>query len=196
MENTKNVELGKYYQMGPRSFLLIALKGAGPMLSLFLIALFLLIANNYVPADVASNPAFSAISGIAPFALFALGLVSFAIGIVLARIEYNVCRFMMDESSFHLVSGILNKEEISLPYKRIQSVKIKQTLFQRIFNVARVLISTTTDLDVPSHDKNDESDDEVIELIDYPLATMLERTLMDHAEVERMEIGQRANRTL
>ena len=102
--------------------------------------------------------------------------------------EYSTSRVMMNNSSVHIVRGILSKKEVSIPYRRIQSVEIKQSFLYRILGVGRVVISTTTDLEQPTSENDSEMNDEVIRAMDYPLARLVEKTLTDRAEVERMEV--------
>ncbi|MFH1196607.1 MAG: PH domain-containing protein [bacterium] len=100
-------------------------------------------------------------------------------------------KIMLDESSLKIIKGVLNKEELRLPYRRIQSVEIKQRLLHRLLGVSRLVISTTNDADNPNNtEAQNESDDEVIPIIDYDLAQAIADTLTNRVEVERMQIQQ------
>ncbi len=116
----------------------------------------------------------------------------FILGIITALLEYYTNTFMIDGFSFHVVRGILSKEETSIPYRRIQAVEIKQGPIYRILGVGHVVISTTTDLESPSSQRQ-ENDDQIIDVIDYSLASLIEKTLTDRAEIERMQIQKQTS---
>ncbi|MBI1838802.1 MAG: PH domain-containing protein, partial [Candidatus Colwellbacteria bacterium] len=85
------------------------------------------------------------------------------------------------------------KEEVAIPYRRIHSVGIKQSLLHRLLGVGRVVISTTTDIDEPSETEN-EANDEVVPLMDYSFASAIANKLTGRAEVERMQLHNKTVR--
>lgn len=169
--------------MGQRSFWLSITKRVGPSLLLVVLAVVLIIARKG-EAFTGYFQVFDAVI----ILLLAGGIFFLIIAVIVSLLEYNTSSVMMDDSSFHIVRGVLSKQEVSLPYRRIQSVEIKQSIIYRIFGIAHVVISTTTDLEQPTSQKDDESSDEVIQAMDYELARLIEKTLTDRAEIERMEV--------
>ena len=187
VKNMFELENGKYYSLGQKTFLLFIMQRSGAAIFLLIIAILI----NTIPAlalSLGSNiiSILNVITGV----IILLAIIVEIFGIVVTRLEYGVSKVMLDDASLRIIRGILSKEELELPYRRIQSVEIKQTLFQRWFGVGRVVISTTTDLDQPSQSGN-EADDEVIPLMDYPLAQAIADTLADRAEIEKMQIQQK-----
>jgi uncharacterized membrane protein YdbT with pleckstrin-like domain len=141
-----------------------------------------LVSQNYFP-----YPNFLAITNYIAWGCFILWAAWLAVGAFIATMKYKTCSIMLDESSLHLVKGIFGREEVAIPYRRIQSVDIKQPFSSRILGVARVVIATTTDLEQPS-EKDNEANDEIISLMDYPFAILVQKELTGRAEVEKMQM--------
>ncbi len=57
-------------------------------------------------------------------------------------LSYRNLYYELGSEEFNLYSGILNKKRVHVPYHRIQSVKQKATLIQRIFGVCTVHVDT------------------------------------------------------
>lgn len=136
------------------------------------------------------SPTFAAASNWVIILIFLVAVLILALGVLLALLQYRTSRIMFDEDSFHIVKGAVGKDEVDIPYRRIQSVEIKQPLIYRMVGVGHIDIATTTDLERPNQMQG-EINEEVIPVIDYPLAEMVEKTLTDRAEVERFESVQK-----
>ena len=65
--------------------------------------------------------------------------------LIFAVLKYLNFKFHLSEDSFHLATGIINKDTIVVPKSKIQNVYIKQNLLQQIINVVSVKIETAGD---------------------------------------------------
>ncbi len=84
-----------------------------------------------------------ALVGIISLGSVGLFMVLTCIALVVVRVfSYKHLYFTMTEDEFNLLSGILNKKRVHIPYARIQSVDQTSTLLQRIFGVCTVSIDT------------------------------------------------------
>lgn len=177
------LEPGRYYQLGNKTYWLILFEKTLPVVVLFILGF----AIPFFPENKLFNIFPNIINSISIY-IFLLAIVMLVVSIAIAFIEYETSRVMMDNATVHIVRGILSKHEISIPYRRIQSVEIKQSLLFRLLGVGRVVISTTTDIDQDSSSFDNNYNDEVIRTMDYPLACLVEKTLTNRAEIERIEI--------
>jgi uncharacterized membrane protein YdbT with pleckstrin-like domain len=184
------IENGKYYSLGRKTFwLFIAQRST---LSFILLVVAILI-RLIVPIFALPVAKLDLVLNWVMWAIILLAVILEIIGVAIVLLQYGVSKIMLDDSSLRMVRGILSKEELTLPYRRIQSVKIKQDIFQRLFGVGHLVISTTTDLDQPSQaGTENEDDDQVIPLLDYSLAETLAGLLSDRAETEKMQVQQKA----
>jgi len=177
------IENEKYYELGRRTYWLMLLHWSTGTVIILLLALSFQLAIAWI------NLPFITVAFLNFFTRIALGLAVLAelIALFITWLEYGVHRVMLDNVSLHIVRGILSKHEVALPYRRIQSVEIQQTLVQRLLGVTHVSISTTTDLDHPN-EIDDGSHKEKIPLADYELAQAVTSSLTNRAEVERIRM--------
>lgn len=187
------IKNGEYYDLGRKTFRFLVFRRIAAVVIFIIVILLLEIAHPLIISNFKSVSNFNvdAIFYPAVDAIAIIAIIFAIIGFMLARIEHKVSKIMLDDSSLKIVKGILNKEEMRLPYRRIQSVEIKQPLFHRLLGVSRLVISTTNDIDSPGNTEvQNESDDEVIQIIDYDLAQAIADMLTNRVEVERMQVQQ------
>jgi putative membrane protein len=72
---------------------------------------------------------------------FALAVALVALGII-AYLQYRNFFFQVVDDKFIINQGVLKKEELSVPFSRIQSVHIKQNIIQQILRVVALEIDT------------------------------------------------------
>lgn len=187
------IENGKYYELGRKALAYSIFQKSVVPIILFVLGALVSMAG--VVTLVPGTP-----SPIAQ-ALIAVGLVGVAIAViveiivsVVAKLEYSVSRVMLDDTSLRIVHGIFNKSEIALPFRRINSVEIKQGMLHQIFKVGHVVITTITDLEQPGKSPS-EVDDEVVPVMEYDLSKAVADALTSRAEVERMHVEGGGNIT-
>lgn len=183
-----NLQDGYYYSLGRKTFIFFVLQNSAGAIGLFFLAVLLWIVSASVGSRIGSVGDFVAIGGTF---IFALAVIVEIVAGISARLKYNTSRVMLDNSALHVIKGILSKSEVAIPYRRLQSVAIKQSVLYRIVGVGHVVITTTTDLEQPGEIPN-EADDEVVPLMDYDLALAVADQLTKRAEVERMQVVQQS----
>ena len=112
-----------------------------------------------------------------------LGVVGEIIAVSIAWLEYSISKIMLDGYSLKIVRGIMNREEIEIPYRHIQSVRIEQSPLNQLFNVGELVVGITTD--VGAQGKNN---DQIVPLLNHNLAEMVAQAITDRAQVERMQV--------
>ena len=185
-----DIKSGQYYSLGKRVFWMFALQQSAISIALIVIDVFLIAIRPIIlsHAQYFAGINLNNLSYLIIIALLAVAASLEIIGIITAKLKYGISKVMTDDSSLRIIKGILSKEEIEIPYRRIQSVSIKQSLLYRLLGIGHVAISATTDLEQPSSSIENESDDEVIPIMEYDLAKAIADTLTNKAEVEKMQI--------
>ena len=182
MDKAEKLQLDKQYKLGNRSFHYSVLVRIFPFALLWIFAMVTYLSRALFPLSLAQYKIVVIIVQILPSLLFFMGIIIIIFAYLITRMEHQTSTIMVDDSSLHLTRGILNKTESIIPYRKVQSVEIKQSLLFRYLNLARVVITTTFDIEQPYHHADDEANDEVISVIDYPLALMLEDKLTDSSQ--------------
>ena len=74
---------------------------------------------------------------------FLIGIIVLSFISMLASVlAYFKFFFYLSEDNFHLEQGILRKKSVQIPFERIQSVKIEQSILHQAFNIVKIEIET------------------------------------------------------
>ncbi len=112
--------------------------------------------------------------------IFSLALVVLVVGILYGWLSYITFTFMVDEFALRIKRGILDRTEISIPYRQIQDVDLNQNLLFRIFGLATLAILTAGTED----DKDFGKSEAIFDIIDSNIARVLQKELLSRAEVQ------------
>ena len=94
---------------------------------------------------------------------------------------YSSHVFMLDDYALHIRSGILNRNEVAIPYRQIQDVTIDESYVERIFGVTELTVMTAGSED----SKKDKASAE-FPLIDRVLAVALQEELSKRSSVQQI----------
>ncbi len=94
---------------------------------------------------------------------------------------YSSHVFMLDDYALHIRSGILNRNEVAIPYRQIQDVTIDESYMERMFGVTELTVMTAGSEDT----KKDKASAE-FPLIDRKLATALQEELSKRSSVQQV----------
>ncbi|MCL5733816.1 MAG: PH domain-containing protein [Patescibacteria group bacterium] len=185
-----DIKSGQYYSLGNKIFWLFVIQNSAVAIILLATDIALIVARLTVlsASQIFLGMNVAAVTSIAIVIVLIIAVVSELIGVLIAKLKYGISKVMVDGSSLRIVRGVLSKEEIEIPYRRIQSVSIKQSLLYRLLNVGHIAISTTTDLEQPSSTIENETDEEVVPIMDYSLAQAVADVLTSKAEVQQMQM--------
>lgn len=170
----------RYYHLGWRVYLLFFLRqGRWFILNLFLLILILAIRIIVVlPDSITPLMVYQVTMGV-----LLLLPITLIIGIIGAWIQYLAYEFCLDEHALKIKSGIIGLREDAIPYRQMQDVDIKRDVLFRLLGLSRLTILTAGTED--SGDVDDESKG-IIPAIDKKLASWLQETLLQRANIERI----------
>ncbi len=115
--------------------------------------------------------------------LIILGI--FIIIFIIAVLKYLHFKFHLSETDFHLSTGVINKDNKTIPKSKIQNVYIKQNFVQQLINVVSLKIET-------AGDKKSEIE---ISALDKSTALLLKKELFNRINVdsENLEVSENTN---
>ncbi len=172
------IPLGQEQALGRKTFLVHLSKKTST--SIILIFLALAIGMNKDIFGLKLAPAIST----GAFVLLLIAFIMFVIGYGISRLKYKNYTFTLEEFDIKLKKGLFNIEEVSLPYRQIQSVDITRSLAYRFFGVSRlVMITAGNEDDKKDHDETDT----VFDPIDADLAEEVRQTLQRKIGVQIIE---------
>jgi uncharacterized membrane protein YdbT with pleckstrin-like domain len=172
-----------YHTMGKKTFWIFFLQRvhAAFVLLLLTIVLFAIAPQ----AFLASTP----IGDLTPYAVLAswiclfLFVVVFAVTFLIAWLIYANYKFCLGEDSLKIKRGILNKEEVAIPYRQIQDVDIRRDLSFQILGLSRIVILTAGHEDEKPEDDGSEG---ILPALDRDLAEWMQAELLKRANVQKV----------
>lgn len=170
-----------YHTLGPKTFLIFFFQRAqGAFILLILsIALFFVSHQSFLIPQQFGN--------ITPLVLWAawvcllLFVATLGISWIISLLVYSHYKFSLGADSLKIKRGVLNKEEVAIPYRQIQDVDIKRDLVFQIFGLSRLVMLTAG-----HEDDHDAQSSGILPAIDSDLAEWLQAQLLQRANVQKV----------
>jgi len=115
--------------------------------------------------------------------VLALFAVVFVLTFFITWLIYINYKFFLGDNALKIKRGILNKEEIAIPYRQIQDVDITRDLGFQMLGLSRIVILTA------GHDDNKPGDDQtegILPAVDKDLAEWLQSELLKRANIQKV----------
>ncbi len=116
---------------------------------------------------------------------FVISLIFLFGGIILSWLDYISCTFILGDNAFSIKRGILNKKEVSIPYRQIQNVSIEQNFSSRTMGVCKLVVLTAGN---DNNDKDGEAEG-VFDIIDSGVAVKLKNELLHRSNIQNNNIN-------
>lgn len=87
--------------------------------------------------------------------LFALAVLIFIVSAVIGWLDYLFRTYRLEEFNLKICHGILNREELTIPYRQIQNVDIDRSLIYLIFGISRLTVINASHDDLEQHGETD-----------------------------------------
>jgi uncharacterized membrane protein YdbT with pleckstrin-like domain len=173
-------EENKERDYGPRAFTYYLFQNS--IFSLLLLFVVIVLSTQreqillWLPLDQ-MNIAVDFASGILNYiigGLFLLFAVLIGFGIFMSWIQHISHTFIMDEDAIKVRVGILDKKEVTIPYRQIQTVNTVRPMFYRMMGVSKITIfSAGNDYD----DREGEAEG-VFDIVDAKVAEYIQSELL------------------
>lgn len=148
------IELGVEQRLGSTAFALILVRKIAIPVLLIIVAVILFAVHGSIMSDLAKalsvgaepNPqTLARVSlGISYGAgiILTAGLVILLVGFVVCRLQYSNYVFSFGEFDLRMRKGIIDKKEISIPYRQIQDVNIERDPTHQMLGLSKVVLIT------------------------------------------------------
>jgi uncharacterized membrane protein YdbT with pleckstrin-like domain len=123
--------------------------------------------------------------GLGALVILGLFIIFFLIGFLVAWLDYTNYKFALGEDSLKIKRGVLNKEEVAIPYRQIQDVDIDRDLSFLMLGLSRIVILTAGHEDEPKDEESGESEG-MLPAIDKDLAEWLQAELLKRANIQKV----------
>ncbi len=184
----------QYQKLGIRTFWVFVLENSALTAFVFILWLALIIIEGIgIPRVFSFASAYPNILALIStvFAwgvILGLGLwiVALLFAFLGASLDYYGYQYLLDTDALKVKRGIINKDEISIPYRQISNVDVEQTFVHQILGVARVAILTAGHEDKNGDTKEDFSEG-ALPVISKNKAEEMRDILIQRANVEKVQ---------
>ena len=173
-----------YHTMGRKTFWIFLLQrvhAAFILLSLAIV-LFILGAQSFLATTPVGN--LTGYTMMAAWLALALFVVVLAITLLIAWLVYKNYKYCLGDDSLKIKRGILNKEEVAIPYRQIQDVDLRRDLTFQMIGLSQIVILTA------GHDEDEKPGDDdtegILPALDKDLAEWLQAELLKRANVQKV----------
>ncbi len=136
-----------WHRLGIRTFILHIFKGFLPGLFLLIISLLVLSLKNLILGSFSGTINFqnTNISEIILAVAGGAAVISFpimAFGVIINVFRYFSFRYALEEDVLRIHKGIISRDEVSIPYSKIEDIDLEQSIFYRIIGVSKLFVIT------------------------------------------------------
>jgi putative membrane protein len=174
-----------YHTLGRKTFWMFLIEQINPALT-FLVITIVLFAIDGQPFLVTKQ-----FGNITPYVSWAaeicLALFVFILAFTLFMVwlAYRNYKYCLGEDSLKIKRGILEKEEVAIPYRQIQDVDIKRDLYFQMLGLSRIIILTAGQ----EADARDSESEGILPALDKDLAEWFQAELLKRANVQKVTEG-------
>lgn len=173
-----------YHTLGKKTFWMFVLERINTAAVVLLVAICLFAVKDQ--AFLKNIPAIGDVTGymnMITWTVFGIFVVIFLAVLLIAWLTYANYKFYLDDDALRIKRGIFNKEEISMPYRQIQTVNIERDLGFQMMGLSRIVILTAGQ----DESKGDEDQSEgILPALDKDLAEWLQAELLKRANVQKV----------
>lgn len=177
-----------YQKLGNKTLAIFVLQRIGAPLVLCLVSIGLLSIQGESFINQIPIPDFGKYVSIVAWGCFTLFVIFFGLAFLIAWLVYINYKFALGDNSLKIKRGILNKEEIAIPYRQIQDVDITRDISFQLLGLSRIVILTAGHEDGPNEDEAGEQgqSEGYLPALDKELAEWLQAELLKRANVQKV----------
>jgi uncharacterized membrane protein YdbT with pleckstrin-like domain len=173
-----------YHTMGKKTFWIFFLQRAHAALILLIVTIVLAILAGQ---PFMATTQFGDLTGYAVAGAEIAGLlfiVTLGISLFVAWLVYSRYKFCLGDDSLKIKRGVLEKEEVAIPYRQIQDVDIRRDIAFQMLGLSRIVILTA------GHEEDEKPGDDdtegILPALDKNLAEWLQAELLKRANVQKV----------
>lgn len=182
----QSLESGIYYSFGPKSFTAKIAQGLlAPVVVLVLTAGAFFIQGTAFAVMIESFIKLNIVTVLVSSGVILTLLIAVA-QLIVAWLHYRNTQFMISDNALYIRTGIIQRNEISIPLRHINNILQQQTIADRMFQVCTCTIEIQEDEVSQTVGTQKPSDNVVLYQLDLDYATPLRELLLSRSNTQRM----------
>lgn len=172
-------------KLGRKTLMIFILQRINASMVLLLVAIGLAALQGQSFLERVPVPHFGHYISLASWGVFAVFGVFFVLAFLIGWLHYITYRFSLGDDALTIKRGIINKEEISIPYRQIQDVNIERDLSFQMMGLSRIVILTAGHEDEKKTKESGEAEG-ILPALDKDTASWLQGELMKRANIQKV----------
>ncbi|HVO29073.1 MAG TPA: PH domain-containing protein [Candidatus Paceibacterota bacterium] len=174
----------EYHKLGPKTLWIFVLQRVNAAAAFLLLAVVLFAIKDEPFLKLAAPVGdLRPYANIGAWAVLGIFVIVFFFTFLVAWLIYINYKYMLGDDSLKIKRGILNKEEVAMPYRQIQDVDIERDLSFQMMGLSRIVILTAGHEDEKPEDDESEG---ILPAMDKDLAEWLQAELLKRANVQKV----------
>ncbi|MGC9968307.1 MAG: PH domain-containing protein [Minisyncoccia bacterium] len=173
-----------YHTLGKKTFWVFVLERIHTSAVILLVAICLFAVKDQ--AFLKNIPLLGDLTGymnVITWTVFGIFAVAFLIVLLIAWLIYANYKFSLGDDALKIKRGVLNKEEVAMPYRQIQDVDIQRDLGFQMMGLSKLVILTAG---APEEKSGDDQSEGILPALDKDLAEWLQAELLKRANIQKV----------
>jgi uncharacterized membrane protein YdbT with pleckstrin-like domain len=179
------IENNIYYPMGSHGLYAKIIRAMGlPVMIVVIVIIFTLLTGTSSAEKIEMM-----VPGFFHFAIFGgfvLAVVTGLLGALVGWLRYINTTFMVSDNALYLRNGILERTEISVPFRHMSNILQQQTILDRVLGICRCQIEIQAEEVSATTSATAVPDDVILYDVDMTLIESLRELLLSRANTQRM----------
>lgn len=182
----QSLESGVYYSFGPQSLIAkIAQASLVPVIVLVLTSTAFFVQGTAFAVMIESFVKLNIVSVLVSSGVILAVLIAIA-QLIIAWLNYRNIQFMVSDNALYVRTGIIQRNEISIPLRHINNILQQQSITDRMFQVCTCTIEIQEDEVSQTGGTPAPADNVVLYQLDLKYAVPLRELLLSRSNTQRM----------
>lgn len=172
-----------YHTLGKKTMWIFILERTTPSIVVLILAILLFVLSQQGFLMTGSLAAVGGYALLGAGICLVLFILMFGVAFLIGWLIYKNYTFALGDDSLKVKRGILEKEEVAIPYRQIQDVDIDRDLSFQMLGLSKIIILTAGHEDAKD---NDDGSEGILPAIDKNLADWLQQELLQRANIQKV----------
>lgn len=178
----------RYYPLGNRTLVMLIIKRCFFVFFLVIILFLGLFGLQYVSAEYVNVAIYVFIGYLMVSLLLSVG------GIFLGWLEYWRYEIVLGDKNLKMQRGLISVEQVGIPYRYIQDIKIERSLLDQIIGVSELMVTISGSEQQEIHPGEGTSGNIhriILPAIENKIARQIQEIVLNRAQIQQIDISNR-----
>ena len=176
----------RYYPLGTRTLTTLIIKRCLFVIILLIILFIGLFALQYVSKENIEVALYAFLG------YLMILLILTVLGVFIGWLEYSRYEIVLSDKSLKMQRGLISVEQVGIPYRYIQDIKIERSLLDQIIGVSELMVTTAGSEQQEIHPGEGSAGNMqriILPAIERNIARQIQEIVLDRAQIQQIDIS-------